>query len=324
MKISFLPRLLFLFILFSTNLMLAQENDDLYFSSKDRELYEKNNPQKKKEEKKRNPETDASLEALKWKMTCTGLSSKSEKVFTGNSSTFLSSPRLFEDSLKYYFKGENISVSLTHDSTSLLLTDTINYREMRTFFAEKLNNLSSCEKMSFSYPEWLTPLIVEKNTQFAIDKSMSAPEGDAYLKISGKKKGTICSFSKYFKNEYANNYVSVISPVASADQTWIFFYAYGTGDTADLVQLMVYQTVYKKGVSTTILQKAFTYKIPLNFEGWKPIAVRYSDLVVPEGLDDTTERIPKDLSSIEFSLVTHSEDGEATVYLDHIMLLANR
>jgi hypothetical protein len=178
--------------------------------------------------------------------------------------------------------------------------------------------------MSYTYPEWLTPLIIDKGTKFGIEKVNSPPEGTGCLKIAGKKKGTISSFTKYFKNEYSNSYVTTKSPQSASDETWIFFYAYGNGDSTDFIQLMCYQTVYLKGVATTILQKAFTCKIPLGFKGWKSVAIRYSDLSVPSEMEDNVERLPKDLSSIEFSLVSESMDGEAEVYLDHLMIIGNK
>lgn len=264
-----------------------------------------------------------------------GISSGKEKTIGAGPDNLFTIWKSIEDSLKGFTPDEEVAIEMQFFQTDAVLRDTLPLPKIKKFPKAHLELLSNCELFSYDFPEWSSPFENQSAISAEIYTRNDPPQGKGCLKMEGtddNEDGYICSLTKHFRHPYSDNSSVTTSLSSAADNTWIFFYAYGEDQKNDVLLLLVNEVDMIADNKQTM--DYYGYKIPLDFHGWKQFAVRYSDLQPIDAIsvNDSRQKLgqqgnriqdPAKLAGIQFTLATDFPGSKASCYLDNMMIIYN-
>ena len=157
------------------------------------------------------------------------------------------------------------------------------------------------------------------------------------MKLKGKKyadKKYVCSLSRWLQTN-SNAYQADINiPNATPENFWIFLYVYGSGDSTASIKFLIRERGSEGGFNTDAYDY-YKYTIPLDFTGWKQIALKYTDMIPTESEKLTNSNRPmgesgdhikniKYIQKIQYTLMSEVDDKVVEVNLDNLMILYNK
>jgi hypothetical protein len=261
------------------------------------------------------------------------------RKYSGNGQNLKSLNKMMEKDMELWNSYQTIVMKMTFNNTNILLTDTISPKKLKSFYKKHSAPITNCESFNFAFPEWYSPFYFNPGpVKSEIVINDSVPEGKGCLLLEGtdhNEDGYICSFTKHYKHLMSDYTGIVPAPRTDADQTWISFYAFGYGDTNSVVSVMVCEESPESGGHDEDRVGFYSATVPLDFYGWRQIAIKYSELekTVPWYINNPGQRFgklgdtkkdPGHLLNIQFGLSTKRKGAKATVLLDNINLLFNK
>ncbi len=277
-------------------------------------------------------------DSLSWKIELERVNHGRVTTLTGNLEQLKNIGQLMHKHVEKYMPDDNISILMTFAGTNVSLHDTLPVKKVKKFLSEHSILLSYCETFNFYPSLWRNPY--EGNDQLGvlaeIDQVTKPAQGTGSFHMKGKNypnKRYACSLVRVL-NGWDMNTVSINLPqeVDSAN-LWFYMDVYGRGDSDAVFTLKVRE----RGKDAVYNNNAFDYyqyDIPLNFTGWKQVAVRYSDMTSSIFIDMNNNRISGDMSDrkkevkylqdINYILSSTKDDKVVEVNLDNLMILYNK
>ena len=290
-------------------------------------------------------------DSLSWKIELQGFNdAKSPKfrsdmppegksfIIYGNPNQLSSINKIINEKVKEYDPEEHVAVKMTFATTNVVLRDTMKAAKVKKFFNKHSILVSDCEVFDYRPPVWTSPF--QSNNQTGLQADIDTKEkieGNGSLKLKGKKypdKDYVCSLSRWLQT-HSNSYQSDINiPDATPENFWIFLYVFGRGDSTTYLNLMVRESGSEGGFNTDAYDY-YEYNLPLNFAGWKQIALKYSDItpVASNNYVNSNQKLGqygdhirniKYIQKIQYTFDSKTDDKVVEMNIDNLMILYNK
>ena len=271
---------------------------------------------------------------LTWTVKVRDLKTSAERSFSGGADDLKHIRKIYKEKTAGLNEDDLYKVEMTFSNTNVFLIDSaVSLSKGKHIFDDHSILFTACEMYDFdgrggSGPLWTEPFAGTKNTVSSdIDKKIVA-EGHGSLFMEGNcvksSDGRVCSLRKVVSNANlsmtgggasgANTGGNVPTLKSDRNNTWFFLYLYGNEDPDAFFQLMVVAKDLKTG-STNYSN----HKIPLNFKGWKTIAIRYADMN-----GDAQGQIPENITSVDYRLMSDKPEKKVRVNIDYLTVLFNK
>lgn len=212
--------------------------------------------------------------SLDWEIKITGQTSGAVKYITGFGSSITQNASTWIGEITEFpiFRSEMCDVQLTFPSEPDTLTAQIKV------LTPKLNpGFVVADFESGMIPGWQTFIQAGADMDFQIKSDAFAPEKNAYLNMAGTVDWDYLIGYVYFK---ASAYGAPYYPLTNnPNNTYFNIMAYGEPGSINSIILFQFQEDDNgNGTHSPTTEDTYSLEIPVTWEGWKLISVKYSDI----------------------------------------------
>jgi hypothetical protein len=260
-----------------------------------------------------------------WKITIKGSTSKGVKMISGTSKTINASNATWNGSITDFpmFSAENCEAKLTIKDvvdTFVIAEKIVGTKKLDGFIiADFENGLNS---------KWTKFAQTGANMDFQVKTDALAPEGKKYLNMAGTVNWDyLIGLIDFPASAYANNVTFPLNP--NPDAVYFNCLIYGIPNTNPSIVLFQFKEDENgDGVFTPASDDEYDLEIKVDWEGWKLISVKYSDITT---LVNGAPATPKGnalhnankLGKISMLHLANPSDGFASSKLDLVMFTEN-
>ncbi len=252
-----------------------------------------------------------------WKLTITGLTSGAQKIIMGASRTLDETTALWDGSTTEFpvFREEECAVQLTFDGEVDTLTSSV------TITGRKVNKGFVVADFETGWNNgWFTFIQSGANMDFSIKSDSISPEFDHYYNMQGEVNWDWLVGLIDFK---ASAYGEDVLPLSSnGDNLYFNALVYGEkGLPNSLVLFRFDEDDNEDGYFTETAEDQYSYEVAVDWEGWKLISIKYSDMLGSGNGGDIHN--PNKLNKVSVLHLANPESGFAKSGLDLMIFTEN-
>jgi len=253
-------------------------------------------------------------------------------VITGGPNDLKNLSQIVSEKTVHLNQDEKAIVSLTFPGTNVFIADTLQLKKIKSFIKKHCFTVSPCESFDFQQPLWISPLQGNEVVKADLDRKIFI-QGKASIFMEGRdetRDAYVCSLVRSLKDIFFQAYDD--SPKSAPDKTWFFFYVYGEGNPNAHFNLLVTQSSEFKSNNRDVTNY-YNYMFPLDFKGWKQIAIRYSDMKSinatnisngeVSGTKATDGKSSRKIVSVQYTLISSSPEEYVRMNLDNLLILSD-
>lgn len=268
--------------------------------------------------------TAAMTKTSDWKITITGQTSGAIKIITGTSKAIEINDALWDGSTTLFpiFKAEMCDVELTFDGEVDTLTGTIK------ILAPKINSgyLITDFESGFD-PGWSSFIQSGANMDFQIHTDATAPQGGSYFNMAGEVNWDWLIGLVNFKAS-ADGYVTY--PLGTNPNN-VYFNAMIYGEPGLPNSLIIFQFQEDEngdGTYNATSDDEYAIEIPIDWEGWKLVTLKYNDIITMSGGNPVTpngnnQHNADKIKQINMLHLANPTSGFAKSKIDYIIFTDN-
>ncbi len=258
--------------------------------------------------------------------------SSDSTIITGGPNDFKNLSQIVSGKTVHFNQEEKAIVSLTFPGTNVFISDTLQLKKIKSFIKRHSFTMSPCESFEYQQPLWISPLDGNEVVKADIDRKAFV-QGKASIFMEGRdetRDGFVCCLVRSLKDIFYQSFDD--SPKSAPDKTWFFFYVYGEGNPNAHFNLLVTQSSEFKNNNRDVTNY-YNYMFPLDFIGWKQVAIRYSDMKSTSatnisngevsGTKATDGRSSRKIVSVQYTLISSSPEEYVRMNLDNLLILSD-
>ncbi len=261
---------------------------------------------------------------IDWKITITGQTTGAVKEIIGTSSSLnQATTTWFGETTNFPVFGIEIcDVQLTFEGESDTLTSTIK------IIQPKLNPgfLISDFESGFNN-QWTSFIQAGADMDFQIKTEAGSPQGNSYYNMAGTVDWDYLIGYLYFG---ASAYGSTQMPITgNGDNTYFNIMIYGEPGSINTILLFQFQEDDDlSGGFANSSEDTYSLEIPVNWEGWKLLSVKYSDIPClvngqPSTPNGNGQHNPDRLNQVNMLHLANPVTGFAKTKVDYIIFTQN-
>lgn len=258
---------------------------------------------------------------VNWKITVTGQTSKAQKVIEGQSKTIDATNGLWNGSTTVFpmFKAENCRAKLTVEGVqdSFIVNTKVRSTKVNTglVLADFETGFSS---------KWTKFVQSGANMDFNIKTDALCPQGSKYLRMAGTVDWDyLIGLIDFPASAYGTTKTLNLS--SNPDAVYFNCLIYGEPNTnPSLVLFQFKEDENADGSINANSDDEYDYQITVNWEGWKLVSIKYSDIVTLVNGQPTTPKgnslhNPDKIGKISMLHLANPADGFASCRIDYLM-----
>jgi hypothetical protein len=256
-----------------------------------------------------------------WTITIKGDKSKSIKTFSGSGTTIDESNALWNGSTSTFpmFGVENCTATLAiKDVPDTFVINT------KVLSPKKIDGFKIADFENGLLTAWTRFIQTGANMDFQVKADSLAPEGNKYLNLAGTVNWDwLISLVDFPATAYGTAKVFPLN--ANPNDVYFNCLVYGTSAAnPSLVLFQFREDENANGTFDANSEDLYSYEVRVNWEGWKLVSIKYSDIpclengaiAVPKG---NKLHNPDKLSKISMLHLANPNDGFASTKLDLIV-----
>ncbi len=266
---------------------------------------------------------------ISWTLTIVGETTKATKIITGSSKSISASNGRWNGSTTNFptFSAENCTATLTFKD----LADTARI-SLKTLSPKKIDAFIIADFEAGLNSKWTT--FVQSGTQidFKVKTDNLAPEGKKYLNMAGAVNfdfliGLIDFPAKAYGT--AVTFPLAVNPESVYFNCLIYGVPDSTAANRSIVLFQFKEDENGNGVFNGVNEDLYAYEIRVDWEGWRLISVKYSDLTSLENGQPATPkgnglRNPDKLGLISMLYLADPNNGFASTKIDLLSFSSNK